>query len=167
MTTAAATAATTTAAAMTEPVSPSAAERLAALRAPSKDRGKPAHAWKVLAGGMSTSAMFGLIAAMGWGGTAQSTALPPDTAVQTVPSAPVIVIPVATIPATTIPVTTVLPAVVVDEEAPEIPVVPVTEPPTTVAPEPIPVAVPVPQAQPTQRKVTKKAASNTATKSSS
>jgi hypothetical protein len=158
---------------MTEPVTPSAAERLAALRAPSKDRGSPAHAWKVLAGGMTTSAMFGLIAAMGWGGTAQSTALPPDTAVQIVPSAPLTTFPVATIPATTIPVTTVPPAVVIDE-APEIPVVPVTEPPTTVAPETIPVAVretipvavPVPQAQPTQRKATKKVASNTATKSS-
>jgi len=151
---------------MTEPVSPSAAERLAALRAPSKDRGSPAHAWKVLAGGMTTSAMFGLVAAMGWGGTAQSTALPPDTAVQIVPSAPVIVIPVATIPATTIPVTPVPIAAVTPTAAPVVPEIPATEPPATAAPETIPVAVPVPQAQPTQRKATKKAASNTATKSS-
>ena len=161
------TAAGTTAAAMTEPVSPSAAERLAALRAPSKERGKPAHTWKILTAGMSTSAMFGLVAAMGWGGTAHSTALPPDTAVQIVPSAPVATIPVATIPVTTTPVTTVPTAGVTPTAAPVIPVIPATVPPTTAVPVVIPVAVPAPQAQPTQRSVTKKAASNTATKSSS
>lgn len=157
------TAAGTTAAAMTEPVSPAAAERLAALRAPSKERGRPAHTWKILTAGMSTSAMFGLVAAMGWGGTAQSTALPPDTAVQIVPSAPVATIPVATIPVAT-PVTTVAPPGVTPAAAP---VIPATEPPTTAAPVAIPVAVPAPQAQPTKRSVTNKAASNTATKSSS
>lgn len=160
------TAAGTTAAAMTEPVSPSAAERLAALRAPSKERGRPAHTWKILTAGMSTSAMFGLVAAMGWGGTAQSTALPPDTAVQIVPSAPVATIPVATIPVAT-SVTTVAPPGVTPAAAPVIPVIPATEPPTTAAPVAIPVAVPAPQAQPTKRSVTNKAASNTATKSSS
>jgi hypothetical protein len=150
-------AAGTTAAAMTDPVPASAAERLAALRAPSKDRGKPAHAWKILTAGMSTSAMFGLVAAMGWGGTAQSTALPPDTAVQIVPSAPV-----ATIPVTTAPPIALTPIADSEDSGTA-----VAAPLPTAAPVIIPVAVPAPQAQTTQPRVTKKAASNTATKSSS
>jgi hypothetical protein len=138
MTTAATTPVATTAA-MTEPIPASAAERLAALRSPSKDRAKPALAWKILTAGMSTSAMFGIIAAMGWGGTADSTTLPPNTAAQVVPVAPVVTVAVTTGRVTTISADDDTPAVVVP--------------------------APTPAAQP-QKPVTR-AASNTTTKSSS
>jgi len=104
---------TTTAAAMTEPahpaaegVSASAADRLAALRTPSKKKGRPAHASKILAAGLSTTAMLGLVTAMGWpvnAGSAQTHA-PLPTAL---PTAPPTAVPVATVepllPATRLP----------------------------------------------------------------
>ncbi len=145
MTAAVATVATTTivAATMTEPapceISASAAERLAALRTPTKTRSRPAHSWKVLSAGLSTTAMFGLVTAMGWPSDAdglQATAAATPT--------------VATLPASAVPVaSTVAPLIPVD--------------PATAVPVVIPVAVPV--AQPVQI-VSVLVASNTTTKSS-
>ncbi|MEO7369435.1 MAG: hypothetical protein ABIZ69_01140 [Ilumatobacteraceae bacterium] len=74
-----------------------AAERLAALRAPStQKRGNSAHASKILAAGLSTTAMFGMVAALGWqsgtttaqgAGSAAVPTSPSATAPATVPSA--------------------------------------------------------------------------------
>lgn len=83
-----------------EGVSASAAERLAALRTPSKQRGRPARASKILAAGLSTTAMFGLVTAMGWPADAasgQTTAAPLTTTAAPLPA----VVPLA--PATTLP----------------------------------------------------------------
>jgi hypothetical protein len=154
---------------MTEPVSQSAAERLAALRATSKDRGKPAHVGKILTAGLSTSAMFGLVAAMGWGSTVQGSALPPDTAVQVVPVAPVVT-NATTTSTTTTPTTTVVAPIAApmsdDAPVPTPPAItaPVTAAPVATDPVTIPVAVPAP-APPAQKKKIK-ATSNVATKSS-
>lgn len=157
MTTAAATVVVTTAA-MTEPIPASAAERLAALRTPSKDRGKPAKAWKILTAGVSTSAMFGLVAAMGWGGTtAQSTALPADT---TLPGDTTVqIVPVSPVAPTSAPVAPTS-APTTPTVAPLIPSTPVATVLVT-----IPVAVPAPQA--VAQKTTTRATSNATTKSSS
>jgi hypothetical protein len=119
--------ATTVVAAMTdlpppaaEGVSLSAAERLAALRTPSKQRGRPALAAKVLAAGLSTTAMLGLVTAMGWPAdapTGQNTAAsttPPTAPATTV--APLV--PATTLPGaqpTTVPPVTVPAAIPVDQ----------------------------------------------------
>jgi hypothetical protein len=134
-----------TAATMTDPgqpesapaISASSAERLAALRQPSKKRSKPAHTSKVLSAGAATTALFGMIAVMGWQSgisTAQGAAALPVPTVPTTQSAP----------------TPVLPTVV--------PLVP------TAAPVLIPVAVPV--AQPPVQTDAGRTPSNTTTKSS-
>jgi hypothetical protein len=127
-------------------VSPSAAERLAALRAPSKTRGKPAHTSKVLAAGISTTALLGMVAVMGWQsgtGTAQST--------------------VAVAPAAQAATPTVAPVVADPTVARLVPAVPVAAVPLPAAPVVIPVAVPVAQL-PVQQAAP--AASNTTTKTS-
>ena len=99
-------------------VSVSAAERLAALRTPSKKKGRPAHASKILAAGLSTTAMFGLVTAMGW---------PARTAAGQADAAP----PTALVPVTPAPAPTVAP------------LVPASPLPASVPPVTIPVAVPV------------------------
>jgi hypothetical protein len=166
------TAAVTAVATMIDPLLPTAAAaRLEALRPQPQKRRKPAHAAKIFTAGVSTTAMLGLVAAMGWptgGGVAQGAApaapLTPDV---TSPVSPV-TLPIPVLPApTAAPVVTVPPAVVVA------PVV-VTEPPTTlpapapatVAPIVIPVAVPAAQPQVTKKKKVRVVASNTTTKSS-
>jgi hypothetical protein len=120
-------AAAMTAAAMTdlpppaaEAVPSSAAERLAALRTPSKHRGRPALAAKILAAGLSTTAMLGLVTAMGWpedAATGQTTAAPttPPTAPATTvaPLAPATTLPGAQ--PTTVPPVTIPAAIPVDQ----------------------------------------------------
>ena len=168
-------AATTTAATMTDPLLPnpeisaSAAERLAALRQPStsKKRQKPAHTSKVLTAGLSTTALLGMVAVMGWQsgtGTAQTStsptlAVPTEQTAAPTPVTPtvaplvptpttvsgVIAVPPAPAPAATIPVPATLPVI-------QVPVVQV------------PVAVPA--AQPPARTTAGRAQSNTTTKSS-
>jgi hypothetical protein len=125
----------------------SAEERLAALRAPSKKRPKPAHTSKVLSAGISTTALLGLVAAMGWPsgtGSAQS-AEPVAAATQAAtPAAPT----VPTVP-TSVPA---LPAVVPMTPAPAPAAVPVVIPaavPVTASPAPEP-AAPVPSNTTTQ-----------------
>ena len=149
-------AATTTAAAMTDTPSPEMAERLAALRVPSKKRGQAAHASKIFVLGLSTSAMFGLVAAMGWpSASAQTTALPPTTGIPLVPIVSPVDMTVAAalptvVPTTPAPVAIPVAVPVPAEAAPVVIPVPVPVPAEAV-PVPIPVAVPVPQApaQPT------------------
>jgi hypothetical protein len=108
-------------------------ERLAALRAPSRRRSKPAHTSKILSAGISTTALLGLVTAMGWPsgtGSAQSAA-PPAGPQAVTPAAP-------TVP-TAVPQ---LPVVATPAPAPvEVPVaipaaVPVTPVPGSVAPIP-------------------------------
>ncbi|MEP7201989.1 MAG: hypothetical protein ABI894_05230 [Ilumatobacteraceae bacterium] len=103
-----------------EAVSAAAAERLAALRKPSKERGRPALAAKILVGGLSTTAMFGLVTYMGWPQPAadQGTATAQPAIAAT---------PLPTVPTTAAPTTNSTPA----------------GRPTTVPPVTIPVAVPV------------------------
>ncbi|MEP7113193.1 MAG: hypothetical protein ABI862_08005 [Ilumatobacteraceae bacterium] len=148
---------------LSTPVPPSAAERLAALRAPSKKRAKPAHTSKVLSAGVSATALLGMVAVMGWQsgtGTAQSTA-------PVAPVAPVAqaVVPVApALPVIATPAPTMPPVVVETTIAPSVPVAVAPVPvPVTAAPVVIPVAVPVAQ-PPVQRAAP--AASNTTTKTS-
>lgn len=136
-------------------IGPSAAERLAALRKPTQKRRKPAHTSKIFVAGVSTTALFGMVAAMGWPTatqTAQSAPLPSTTAAPAVPvvaptTTPPPALPTATVPTTAAPVPTTAAPV-----------------PTTAAPIEIPVATPVVQA-PVQ-KASKRIPSNTATKSS-
>lgn len=98
-------AAVATATTMTEPVLPSAAERLAALRAPSGKRTRPANTSKILAAGLSTTALFGLVTAMGWPSGAGSA---PTTSAAMVEPAVAPLVPVAPaargVPATAAPV---------------------------------------------------------------
>ena len=69
-----------------------AAERLAALRKPTENkRGKQAHAAKILAAGLSTTALFGMVTAMGWRTqteAAQSSQSPTTTAPPSTPVVP-------------------------------------------------------------------------------
>lgn len=148
-------------------ISASAAERLAALRQPStsKKRTKPAHTSKVLAAGLSATALFGMIAVMGYEsgtGTAQTAALP--VAIPTIQAA--VPTPVAPTVAPLVPAT---PAPVVPTPAAAVPVAPVPVAPVPVAPAaPVPVievpVVQVPVAVAAQ--TTSGGQSNTTTKSS-
>jgi hypothetical protein len=100
------TVATIMVATMTDPMSPSNAERLAALRRPSKKRTKPAHTSKVLSAGISTTALFGMVAAMGWQtgtSTAQSISatVPAVMTTQPAPVQPTVAPLVPTAPTTT------------------------------------------------------------------
>ena len=56
-----------------ETTGPTAAERLAALRKPTEQRGKAAHTSKIFAAGISTTALFAMVAAMGWRSGTEST----------------------------------------------------------------------------------------------
>src|SRR5258706_5684312 len=110
----------------------SAAERLAALRKPTEKRRKPAHTSKIFAAGVSTTALFGMVAAMGWPTAtqaAQSAPLPTTSAAPTVPVAAATTTPApvpttATVPATAAPVPTdpTVPMVPATAAAVEIPV---------------------------------------------
>lgn len=172
-------AATTTAAmvavaTMIDPLLPNgAAARLEALRSQAPKRRKPAYSAKIFTAGASTTAMLGLIAAMGWPtgtsvaeGAAPVAPLTPDV---TLPVAPVVSLPpVLPAPTTAAPVVTVAPLIVAP--APAV----VTEPPATLpapvpataAPVVIPVVVPVAQTQVKKKKRIVVAVSNTTTKSS-
>jgi hypothetical protein len=134
-----------TAATMTE-ISASSAERLAALRQPSttKKRSKPADTAKVLATGISTTALFGIVAVMGWQtnmGTAQASASITPTTLSVPPT-----------------IQTAPPVAVTPSVAPLVPVAPATVPTT------IPVAVPT--TQPLVQTPTVRVPSNTTTKAS-
>ncbi len=157
---------TTTVATMIDPLPapqidsrpPAHAERLAALRSPGQTkRQKPASSAKILSAGLSTTAMFGLVAAMGWPtgpGVAQSAA-PVEQAVTSVAQA----IPAQPAVAQAAPVVVAAQAVVAEPAT--------TQPapvPTAAAPIVIPVAVPVAQAA--AQRPAANAASNTTTKSS-
>lgn len=160
---------TVVAAAMTESITPglagpesaqpAAAERLAALRKPSDQRAKPAHTSKIVAAGLSTTALFGMVAAMGW-----------PTGAQTAQSAPLqtTTIPVARAVPLVAPTSTLatVPAVDTDQMDPTIPPIPTVPPvPTTAAPViVVPEATPVVQAP--VPKPSTRAKSNTVTKSS-
>ncbi|MDP9463550.1 MAG: hypothetical protein M3P52_02905 [Actinomycetota bacterium] len=132
---------------MTDPLPPSTADRLAALRQPAEKRRKPAHTSKILTAGLSTTALLGLVTAMGWQtGSAQTTTLPEPAIQSATPVAPVVPV---------VPVVPVMPALAT---------VPTTAAPVAVpAPVVIPVAVPVAQV-PVQ--ISGGAASNTTTKAS-
>jgi hypothetical protein len=169
---AAAVAATTVAvaAAMTEPIDPGlsvpnstgpiAAERLAALRKPNVKRAKPAHTSKIVAAGLSTTALFGMVAAMGWP-TATGIALsaPPQTT-PTTTAAPVVASTTTPPSVSTIPIVPTVPTTAVPVVIPETtPAVPETTPIV------VPPAIPVVQV-PVQNAPKKRTKSNTATKSS-
>jgi hypothetical protein len=138
------------AATMTDPLLPdreisaSAAERLAALRQPStsKKRTKPAHTSKVLAAGVSTTALFGMVAFMGYqsgNGAAQASALPVamPTAAQTAAPTPIAPTVAPLVPTTAAPV-------VVPTPTAAVPAAPVQVTPVQVAPVPV-IEVPVVQ----------------------
>lgn len=102
---------------MTDAAQPSAAERLAALRKPTEKRGKPALTAKVLVAGVSTTAMFALVAAMGWPSdttSASGTAAVGPTELPTVAPAtvPTVAPPVQAVPAPAVPVPVVIPPAV-------------------------------------------------------
>ena len=130
---------------------PTPAERLAALRKPTGKRGKPAHTSKIFAAGVSTTALFAMVAAMGWPSgteTAQSASLQ-TTTTTTAPVVPLVpVVTPTTVPASTVPGT----------------VAPVPTVPTTAAPVVIPTATPVEQSPVLNASV--RTPSNTVTKSS-
>lgn len=139
-----------------ESAQPAAAERLAALRKPSDQRAKPAHTSKIVAAGLSTTALFGMVAAMGW-----------PTGAQTAQSAPLqtTTIPVARAVPLVAPTSTLATVLAVDTDQtnptiPTVPPVPTTAAPVIVVPEATPVVqAPVP-------KPSTRAKSNTVTKSS-
>jgi hypothetical protein len=122
---------------MTEPTSiaQTSADRLAALRAPSSNRQKPAHTSKILSAGISTTALFGMVAVMGWPsttGNAQSAdaAVAATQAVTPAPPTLPLVAPPTTPAEIPAAVPAVVPAVVVT--------VPVDPPTTRTPPAPIP-----------------------------
>lgn len=128
-----------------ETTGPTAAERLAALRKPTEQRGKPAHTSKICAAGISTTALFAMVAAMGWPSgteTAQSASLQ-TTTTPVVPLVTPTPVPPITVPATGAAVPTVA---------------------TAAAPVVIPTATPVEQSPVQNASV--RTASNTVTKSS-
>ena len=147
----------TTVMTMTEPMIPSAAERLAALRAPSGKRTKPANTSKILAAGLSTTALFGLVTAMGWPsgpGSVQATAAPVTPVIQA--AAP------AAIPAVAATTAVVSPAPVQPTVAPLVPAAPVVQ----AAPAPVAVPIVIPVAVPVAQPAAQPAASNTTTQAS-
>ena len=133
----------TAVATMTDPgLQPPTPPRLAALRqSTGKKRGKPAHTSKVLTAGISATALFGMVAVMGWQ-TGTSTAEPPAPLLTPVPSTVAPLVPVPT------PVSTALAT------------------PTTAAPILILVPVAVPAAQPPVQTNNGRSQSNIITKSS-
>ena len=142
---------------MTDPMLPSAAERLAALRAPSGKRTKPANTSKILAAGLSTTALFGLVTVMGWptdAGSAQATAAPVAPIIQA--AAP------AAIPTLAAPTAVVSPAPVQPTVAPLVPVAPAVQ----AAPAPVAVPIVIPVAVPVAQPAAQAAASNTTTQAS-
>jgi hypothetical protein len=165
---AATTAVMAVAAMINDPLMPAtSAERLAALRSAAPKRRQPAYNSKIMTAGLTTTAMLGMIAAMGWTSatSAQSVpqlvpatdALPPidTTGVGEPMTAPVTVLPVtavAPVPATVAP-STVAPVTVAPLIAPPIDTSPIdTTPPT----DPVVTDVVVPQAVPAPKPVTKK-----------
>lgn len=151
---------------------PRSAERLAALRPAPPKRRKPAHTSKIMTAGISTTALLGLVTAMGWPtGTsnAQNTAqtVPgtgaiTPTAVQVAPVAAVAVaLPAATAATVPVVVDTTVPAAPATVQA----LVPATVP-TTVAPPRVVVPVAVPAAQPVKKKKRVVVVSNTTTRTS-
>ena len=122
---------------------PTSADRLAALRKPAQKRGKPAHTSKIFAAGMSTTAMFALVTAMGWpSGTATTQSVPLDATTTTTPVVPLVPVVTPTTHPLAVPTTV----------------------PTTATPVVIPTATPVEQSPVQNASV--RTASNTVTKSS-
>jgi hypothetical protein len=105
---------------MIEPLLPSTADRLAALRKPSQKRRKPAYNSKIITAGTAVTALFAMVTAMGWQtavGSAQTmapTASASDAVTplaQVVPASPVATQPAA-VPATAVPVAAPAPVVI-------------------------------------------------------
>jgi hypothetical protein len=102
---------------MIDPLLPSTAERLAALRSPRlQKRRKPAHNSKILTAGVSTTALFALIAGMGWqSGTSSAQTTPTAPATTATSSAPASTTTVAAVgpavPATVAPLIIAAPTV--------------------------------------------------------
>ncbi len=145
---------------MTDPLPPSTAERLAALRQPAQKRRQPAHTSKILTAGISTTALLGLVTAMGWqtaAESAQTTSLATTQVAPVAPAAPVTpVTPVTAVAQTVVPLVSVVPAPAT---------VPATAAPLA-APAPVVIPVAVPVAQPPVQMTSGGAASNTTTKAS-
>ncbi len=104
---------------MIDPLLPSgAAERLAALRAPSTKRTKPASTSKILSAGISTTALFGMVAVMGWQSThaAASAAAAPEATVPVTPAVSAVTPPTTVFVPTPVPSTVapLAPAVAAD-----------------------------------------------------
>ncbi len=162
---AATTVAMAVAAMINDPLMPAtSAERLAALRSAAPRRRRPAYNSKIVTAGLSTTAMLGMIAGMGWSSvtSAQSVLVPAtdelspiDTALTTGPvTAPAVAAIAAT---TTPPVTTVPPTM------PPVTVAPLIAPPidttpidTTPPTDPVMIEVVVPQAVPAPKPVANK-----------
>jgi hypothetical protein len=132
---------------MIDPLTPSTTDRLAALRKPAQKRRKPAYNSKILTAGISATALFAMVTAMGWQasvGSAQTTTQAASASdavapvVQVVPAMPVAALPAA---------------------------VPVIATPVA-APSPVVIPVAVPVAQLPVQATSGGAASNTATKAS-
>jgi len=135
---------------MIDPLLPTQAQRLAALRTPATKRQKPAHNSKILTAGLSTTALFGMVAAMGWASGSSASSTPAESAVSPVVFNVPVQLPVLPTP----PVTTATtqPASPTTQVAPAPAAAPVVV---------IPVAIPAPAAQPQAQKK-----SHTTTKSS-
>ena len=130
---------------VSESTGPTAAERLAALRKPTEQRGKPAHTTKIFAAGISTMALFAMVAAMGWPSGTESTQ---SASLQTTTTPVVPLVTPTPVPPITVPATrATVPAI-----------------PVTTAPVVIPTATPVEQSPVQNASV--RTASNTVTKSS-
>jgi hypothetical protein len=142
------------------------AERLAALRSPAPKRRRPAYNSKIMTAGLSTTAMLGMIAAMGWSSVTSAQSVP-----QLVPATDELS-PIDTT-LTTDPVTAPAVAAVAATTTPPLTTVPPTMPPVTVAPliappidstpidtapptDPVVTEVVVPQAVPAPKPVAKK-----------
>jgi hypothetical protein len=168
-------AATTEVAAMIDPLLAPQSRRPAQVRPPKRKRAKPARTSKIFTAGASATALFSMVAAMGWqSGTSSANSADATLPIDTTPPV-ALVVPVA--PPTTAagPAPVSVAPVVVAVAAATIPVVvpaatiPVVVPVVTPAPIVVPKAVTVPKAVAVAKlpvqKVTKKK-SHTATKTS-
>lgn len=160
--------ATTTAeavAAMIDPLLSPSARRVAPVAPQQKrKRAKPARVSKIITAGASATALFTMVAAMGWQSSAGAagSSVPIDPPTETPP----VELVVPTAPTTT---ATTTPAPVVPNVVPNVAPIPVAVVPVTTVPvaAPAPVVVPqaVPVTVPAKKKVTKHK-SNTTTKTS-
>jgi hypothetical protein len=149
-----------------DPLMPtSSAERLAALRTVAPNRRRPAYNSKIMTAGLSTTAMLGMIAGMGWSSVTSAQAVaqlvpvtdglsPIDT---TGVTAPVTAPPAAAIVVTTAPPATTTPPTLVPVTVAPLIAAPVDTAPidTTPPTDPVVTEVVVPQAVPAPKPVVK------------